>query len=687
MNNCGEILAPAGSVECVKAAVRCGANAVYLGTKDFNARRNAENFDFRELQETIEYCHARGVKVHITFNTLIDDEEINKAIEFIRHICTLSADVLILQDLGLAQLVRKIAPEIERHASTQMSVGTSEGIHLLERLGYSLAVLPRELKKTEIEKIKKNTNIRLEAFVHGALCMCVSGQCYMSAMLGSRSGNRGLCAQPCRLAFSVNGGTGHDLSLKDLSLISKISELSKIGVDLFKIEGRMKRPEYVAAAVTALKKTQRGENEKEAFDALSVVFSRSGFTDGYYENRRGREMFGIRTKEDVTAATNKLLSSLQRLYDKEQPLAKVDFVLTAQRGKNVSLYAYSGGKDVLVADEYIPEEALNKPSTKDNLAEKLSKCGGTFFEVGKIEINLDDGIVVPASVINSLRRNALCELEKKLEEAKEKKFTEPKINIPKHEVYSTPPKFHIRIADPSQIPNHFDRIENIYIPLFDADKYTKLLSKENITVAVEIPRGIFGSEEAVLRELEKAKSLGIKDVYCGTLDAVALSKKAEMKIHTGFSLNIFNSLSVIELQNLGAKSVTLSAELPLEKAAKIGGEVKRGIIAYGRLPLMLTRNCPMKNAGNCADCGKKGYLTDRMGIKFPIVCGNGFSEILNSRPIYLGDRMDEIRNMDFVTLYFTKEKGEAVDSIIDAYRKGKRASGEYTRGAYYRGVK
>lgn len=686
MNNCGEILAPAGSAECVKAAVRCGANAVYLGTKDFNARRNAENFGFRELKETIEYCHARGVKVHITFNTLIDDEEINKAIEFIRHICTLSADVLILQDLGLAQLVRNIAPEIERHASTQMSVGTSEGIHLLEKLGYSLAVLPRELTKAEIEKIKKNTNIRLEAFVHGALCMCVSGQCYMSAMLGERSGNRGLCAQPCRLAFSVNGGTGHDLSLKDLSLISKISELSRIGVDVFKIEGRMKRPEYVAAAVTALKKAQSGENEREAFDALSVVFSRSGFTDGYYENRRGREMFGIRTKEDVTGATNKLLSSLQRLYDKEQPLAKVDFVLTAQRGKKVSLYAYSGGKDATITDEYIPEEALNKPSSKDNLSEKLSKCGGTFFEVGKIEINLDDGIVVPASVINSLRRNALFELEKKLGETEEKKFIEPKINIEKHNA-PTPPKFHIRIADPSQIPKNFDRIENIYIPLFDADKYTKLISKENITVAVEIPRGIFGSEEAVLKELEKVKALGIKDTYCSTLDAAALSKKAGMKIHTGFSLNVFNSLSVLELEKLGAKSVTLSAELPLEKATKIGGEIKRGIIAYGRLPLMLTRNCPMKNAGSCADCSKKGYLTDRMGIKFPIVCGNDFSEILNSRPIYLGDRIAEIKNMDFITLYFTKEKGEAVDAIIDAFRKGKKASGEYTRGAYYRGVK
>ena len=308
MNKCGEILAPAGSAECVKAAVRCGANAVYLGTKDFNARRNADNFGFDELKETIEYCHARGVKVHITFNTLIDDEEIDKAIEFIKHICTLSADVLILQDLGLAQLIRTIAPEIERHASTQMSVGTPQGINLLEKLGYSLAVLPREMTKTEIENIRKNTSIKLEAFVHGALCMCVSGQCYMSAMLGGRSGNRGLCAQPCRLAFTANGGTGHGLSLKDLSLVSKAGELSRLGVDFFKIEGRMKRPEYVAAAVTALKKAQSGEDAEAALKTLSAVFSRSGFTDGYFENKRGKEMFGIRTKDDVTAADGATLA-------------------------------------------------------------------------------------------------------------------------------------------------------------------------------------------------------------------------------------------------------------------------------------------------------------------------------------------------------------------------------------------
>lgn len=686
MNKTSEILAPCGSFESVVAAVRCGADAVYLGTKQFNARINAENFGEDELKKTIEYCHARGVRVHITFNTLISDDEIPAATMLIKHVCELGADVLILQDLGLAALVSESAAEIEKHASTQMSVQTADGINLLEKLGFKEAVLPREMTREEIINIRKKTNIKLEAFVHGALCMCVSGQCYLSSMIGGRSGNRGLCAQPCRLPFAVNGGTGHDLSLKDLSLADKVKELSSIGVDTFKIEGRMKRPEYVAAAVTAVKASADGKKNAEITNALSAVFSRSGFTDGYYENKRGRNMFGIRTKEDVTAASSKVLSSLQRLYDKEKPCVAVHFVLSVYENEKVSLSACANGKTVFVTDDYIPEKALNKPSTKEGLCERLSKCGGTMFYADKTDVFLDDGLIVPASVINSLRRKALEQLENKLSDVKSKCFTDVKKTVPVHK-NSNKLKFHVRIANIKQIPQNFENVENLYIPLSDAEKYVESLKNCPVLVAVEVPRGIFGSDELIFSQLLKAKELGINDAYCGTLDAVAIAKKAGMNVHTGFSMNVYNSLSVEELEKLCVKSLTLSAELTLDKAEKIGGSVKRGIIAYGRLPLMLTRNCPMKNAGTCGDCQRKGYLTDRMGIRFPVVCTNGCSEILNSRPIYMGDRLSEIKNMDFITLYFTKESSESVNAVLDAYRKGKKASGEFTRGLYYREVK
>ncbi|MCM1364788.1 MAG: U32 family peptidase [Faecalibacterium sp.] len=680
-----EILAPAGSFECVLAAVRCGADAVYLGMPGFNARRNAENFTVEELKKAIEYCHSVDVKVHVTLNTLVSDDEIPAVKETIKHVCQLGADVLILQDIGLAALVKESAPETERHASTQMSVQTPDGIKLLEGWGFTTAVLPRELTKDEIINIRKSTDIRLETFVHGALCMSVSGQCYLSAMLGGRSGNRGLCAQPCRLPFSAPGGTGHDLSLKDLSLVDKIGELREIGVDSFKIEGRMKRPEYVAAAVTSVKASLESKSRPEINDSLKAVFSRSGFTDGYYVNKRGIDMFGTRTKQDVTAASNKVLSSLSHLYDKEQAVIAVDFLLTVAQGENVCLAATANGKSVFVSEDFIPEKAVNKPSTVEGLTERISKCGGTKFYAKNVEVDLDEGLIVPASVINSLRRKALEELEKALSSVKQKRFTDVNIKIPPHKA-ADEMKFHIRLSNASQIPDNFDNVENLYFPLEIEEKYVESVKNQSVRVGIEIPRGIFGNFGYVEKQLERAKQMGINIAYCNTIDAVALAKKHSMEIHTGFSMNVFNSLTVAELERLGVKSITLSPELTLSRAENIGYDVPRGIIAYGKLPLMLTRNCPMKNAVSCDKCKKRGYLTDRMGIKFPIMCNLGCSEILNSRPIYMGDRMGEIKNMDFITLYFTREKKATVDSVLDAYRKHKGVKGEFTRGLYYRGV-
>lgn len=680
-----EILAPAGSFECVKAAVRSGANAVYLGVKSFNARRNADNFTDDELKQAIEYCHACSVKVHITLNTLVGDEELESALQVIKHVCSLGADVLILQDLGLAALAKEAAPGILRHASTQMSVQTVSGIELLRSLGYSTVVLPRELNREEIVNIRKNTDMRLEMFVHGALCMCVSGQCYLSAMLGGRSGNRGLCAQPCRLAFAAENGTGHDLSLKDLSLAEKAQELRRLGVDSLKIEGRMKRPEYVAAAVTAVRNNLYGKDDEEILSSLRAVFSRSGFTDGYFQNQLGREMFGTRTKQDVTSANEKVLSSLRRLYDKEAARVPVHFLLTVLKDEPVTLCASSNGKSVFSDSGYIPESASGKPLDEASLKDRISKCGGTVFYAEECEIELDEGLFVPASVINSLRRDALEKLEKVLNAVKPITFTDQTLAIPEHEV-SSPLSFNVRIASASQIPKNFDNVENLYIPLVNMEKTVEKLQNSAVNIGIEVPRGIFGKEAYVETQLKKAKQLGIRTAYCGTLDAVAIAKKAGLDIHAGFSMNVYNSLSVRVLEQLGVKVITLSPELTLTQAAKIGFGAKRGIIAYGRLPLMLTRNCPIQNGRSCDECKSRSFLTDRMGIRFPVMCNMGTSEILNSRPIYLADRLKEIRNMDFITLYFTHESGEAVDRILDAYRKGKAAKGEFTRGLYYRGV-
>ncbi len=692
MKNKVEILAPAGSYESVVAAVRCKADAVYMGAKAFNARIKADNFEGDLLKEAVALCHSHKMKVHVTMNTLISDGEISAALDVLKEVCTSGADAVILQDVGFANLVRMACPELERHASTQMSVQTVEGVKLLEKMSFDRVVLPREMNKAEVKRIKDNTDVEIEMFVHGAHCMSVSGQCYMSSMFGGRSGNRGLCAQPCRLPFAAENGTGFDLSLKDLSLAEKLGEIETLGVDSVKIEGRMKRPEYVAAAVTAIRQSRDGESNEEMIKKLRGVFSRSGFTDGYFENNRGRDMFGTRQKEDVTAATSGLLKELAKLYGKEQPRLGVDFHLTVLEGERVSLSASCEGKLVFIESEAVPEKALNTPLTKEGLAERISKCGGTQFYAQRIEIELDEGLIVPASVINELRRKVLEELENKIKAVKVKNFTDIGDKIADGSILKpsrkseNKPKLNIRVASVGQIPENLENVENVYIPIMTAENSVEKVKKLPVTVGIELPRGIFGAEELVEKRLAMFKTHGFKAAYCSTLDAVAIAMKMGFEIHGGFALNVFNSYSAAFFESLDVKGITLSPELTLTQIEKISSQAQRGIIAYGRLPLMLTRNCPVKNGKDCEDCKGKGYLTDRMNKKFPVVCSFGCSEVLNSQPIYMADRLGEIKNVDFLTLYFTREKKEIVEAITDAYRKGKAVKGDYTRGLYYRGA-
>lgn len=677
-----EILSPAGSFESLVAGIRCGANAVYLGTKAFNARRNAGNFDFEQLSEAVKYAHERQADVHVTLNTLISDNELNDAVDTVKHICDSGADVLILQDLGAAFIAKSCAPNIKRHASTQTSVQTKFGVNLMSELGFTRVVLPRETSLSELEAIRKETAAELECFVHGALCMSVSGQCYLSAMLGSRSGNRGLCAQPCRLPFAVENGTGHDLSLKDTSLISEISDLEKAGACSVKIEGRMKRPEYVAAATKACQYAVRGEVNSELDESLRAVFSRSGFTKGYLEGKLSRDMFGIRMKDDVTAA-KKVLPMLERLYDKEQPLIPVDFYLSVIENESVTLSGSAMGKSYFADSKVLPEKALNKPMTAEVLKQRISKCGGTQFYANDVEIDLDDGLIVPSSVINALRREVLDNLSEKLGEREQKKFIP--INLSHSEHICECMKLYIRLSDISQLPDDLSGIDTVYLPINTDTARLKSLS-EQVRVGVEIPRGIFGSADRIYSRLKELKENGIALAYATNLDGLAMARELSMKIHTGFTLNVFNTLSLNELEKLGVDEATVSAELTLQQIKKLGGSIKRGVIAYGNIPLMLTRNCPIRNGKTCDKCKSNSYLTDRMGVKFPVVCSNGCSELLNSRPIYLADRLREIENADFITLYFTKESKQKVSETVGAYRKEEKPTGEFTRGLYYRGV-
>ncbi len=680
-----EILAPAGTMEALTAAVRCGTNAVYLGGKLLNARRNAGNFEDEALRQAVRYCHGRGVKVYLTLNTLTKDQELRDAEHMLALSCDAGVDALIVQDLGVAKLARKCAPDIPLHASTQMSVQTPAGLEELAALGFSRAVIPRELSFAEIQEMAAHAPLELEMFIHGALCMCVSGQCYLSAMLGSRSGSRGLCAQPCRLPFAAPGGTGHDLSLKDLSLIDHIRELHTAGVRSFKIEGRMKRPEYVAAAVTACKQALEGGVAPVLASQLQAVFSRSGFTDGYFTGRRGRNMFGVRGREDVAAAAP-VLRELARLYEKEQPLVGVSFSLCVRPGTPPTLAACARGAHVDVQAETPPEPARSRPLEKTAAARQLSKCGGTPFYAEKITCDIAPGLTMPAAQLNALRRAALDALALQLESRAGAPFQpvgQPQ--VPRHTAVQ-PPAWYARFADYTQLPADLSAYSGISLPLHTPAEQLRQLADSGLPLAVEIPRGLFGQKAVVRARLEAAKQAGVPAAVAHTLDGVHMAREAGLEIHGGFGLNLFNTAALLQAETLGLSLATLSFELTLAQAAALGGSLPRGLLAYGRFPLMLTRNCPLANGHSCAACGKGGAVTDRKGVSFPIRCTDGCSELFNSRPVYLADRLAEIQNIDYLLLYFTQETPEACASILAQYQRRAAPSGEYTRGLYYRGV-
>lgn len=665
MNNKPEILAPAGSMESLIAAVRCGANAVYLGTKGINARRGATNFTFEELKQAVEYCHARDVKIYLALNILISDSERELAYKTVEAGLSLGVDAFIIQDLGLAKIIHSHFPTARMHASTQCSVNSPEGFKALEKMGFVRAVLPREMSLNEIKEIRQATDMELEMFVHGALCMCVSGQCYLSAMLGGRSGNRGLCAQPCRLGFSADASRSCDLSLKDLSLIGNINEIAQAGVVSLKIEGRMKRPEYVAAAVTSCRKAIDGEYSASDENTLKSVFSRTGFTDGYFTGER-KDMFGTRQKEDVVAAKD-VLKELSHLYDNENPLVPIDIEFICKANRKAELTARALGKTVTVTGT-VPEKAINKPMTEESVETRLAKFGNTQFYLNNITIDLDDGLILPASVINSMRREAVEMLDK----VEIQPFTQMPYKAEKYKEKDCTPYYTARFLNPDSIPDKHP-FKRIFIPIWSSDE-----DFVDNRAGVEIPRGLFGMEEKLTKRLEHLKKIGVRKALCSNLGAYSLAQKMGFEVYGDFGLNIFNSESA-QLFN----SPVLSFEATLEQTNRIDAK-DTGIIGYGYLPLMLTRNCPIKNHLGCSRC--TGKLTDRKGFEFKVKCSPyPCVEVLNPVPVYMGDRQKEIKT-DFIHFYFTDESKNQVEQIINLFKTGGQFDGKYTRGLTYRGV-
>ncbi len=674
-----EILAPVGGREQLLAAVRCGADAVYLGAKGFNARRNAENFDEYSLTDAVSYCHTRGVHVHVTVNTLVMDDEMSALEETARQIAESGADAVIIQDLAVMQFFRDHYPSIKRHASTQMAVHNVEGVLLMQDLGFDRVVLARELSLHEIEKIHHAAKIETEVFVHGAHCMSVSGACYLSAMLGGRSGNRGLCAQPCRLNFRF-GEREYALSLKDLSFIRHIQELTEAGVASLKIEGRMKRPEYVAAAVTACRDAREGGTPD--IERLRAVFSRSGFTDGYLTGCRTPDMFGYRRREDVAAA-DRVLGELAGLYRQERQSIPIDMHLTLTEA--FSHLDVTCGTDIVHVAGAVPQAARTRPTGYDEAKRSLEKTGGTPYYLQSFSAEIAGNVMLPASALNALRRDALEKLSALRGQVRPHPYhPAPKSERPAAHITADTPALWGRFETAEQVPNDFSPLERILLPAEVLFHEPALLRKYGVRLIAELPALLFPEqEEQFTAQLEQLVPLGLQDVLTENAYGIRLAQRLGLRIHGGFGLNILNTAALEAYQRLGLASATVSFELSMQKIRLLGGLLPRGILAYGYLPLMRLRACPAKSG--CAKCDGHPALTDRRSVTFPLLChGKTYTTLLNSVPLYLADR--QTGGVDHLVLYFTNESSDTCRRVIQMFVEHAPPDFDRTNGLYYRSL-
>lgn len=668
-----EILAPAGDMDALRAAVFSGANAVYLGLKQFSARRTAGNFSPEELKEAVSFCHAREVKVYVAINTTAHSNELPALAQSIQAVAQAGVDALILQDLAVAAFARRMAPELPIHGSTQMSVHTLQGALELAKLGFSRVILARELSLAEIRHIAQNCPIEVEVFVHGALCMSVSGQCYMSVFLGGRSGNRGGCAGPCRLPFAADASGACHLSLKDLSAVGSLPALQEAGVVSAKIEGRLRGPEYVAAAVNACRQSLAGEAYDEK--VLQDVFSRSGFTNGYIESRIGRDMFGVRTAAD-SAASKAAMPALRELYRRERPCVPVDFTvqceaegckLTVSDDKGNTAIAYS-------TTEPQPAEKDQRPG----IERALAKTGGTPFYLRELSVQGQAGYL-PGSEWNEMRRAVLEKLMEKRSQLKPWACKEP--SFPASQRHEMPRKLPLwgRFESWEQVPENADKLEGLIVPVTQADKVPAELRSKTI---LELPRAMFGAMEAAVKNsINATKNQGFAGYMAQNIAHFRLA--AGLPLYGGFGLNITNPLAAGVYKKMGLRAMTLLPELPLAEMARIAPGVPTWAMVYGHMPLMLTRACPLQNVTDCAHCDKRGLLTDRKNKQFPVRCGGGVRQIYNPVPLYMGDRAGEVP-ADAGLLLFTIESRAQAANTIELYQSGKAWPGEFTRGLYYK---
>ena len=686
-----ELLSPAGSPESLRAAVQSGAGAVYLGWGDFNARRSAKNFSDEEFADALRYCHERGVRVFLTLNTLLTDRELPRALETATAACRMGVDSVLVQDWGLFDLLRQALPDLPLHASTQMSLFTSGGCREMAADGCERVVIARECSAADTAEICKNCPAEVEVFVHGALCMCYSGQCEMSALIGGRSGNRGRCAQPCRLPYGVNepAKKNYPLSLKDSCLADRLGEMAEMGVACLKLEGRMKRPEYVAVITRIYARLlAEGRRPTAAEKAeLEQAFSRSGFTDWYWQGRHGAGMFG--TRPENAPDPKELFAQAKAAYEKgDQRTVPVRFACTVRAGAPCTLTAETEDGRAVTVTGPVPEAARSRAVTAEELCQRLRKTGGTAYRCKAVTAEVDERLSLPASAVNALRRDALAALTD-ARTAPPKRRELPVPPPPAGDRAAAAPRFTVSVTTAAQLTPQLLALgpARVYVPLELLAAFTALPEADTEWCAI-LPRVWRDRDEAELRRwLDHAKALGVTAVLAGNIGHLSLVRDTGLAVYGDYGLNVFNGRALDYLRKKGLSSACLSFELRFAQLRDLPKCLPAEAIVYGRLPLMITENCLIENAGACR-CDRPNFLTDRTGAAFPLLPAYGHrTEIQNSRVLWLADRPEYRRlGLSFARLRFTTETPEECLRVFRDYQAGAAASGEFTRGLYERGV-
>ncbi len=692
-----ELLSPAGSPDAVIAAVQNGADAVYMGFGAHNARRSADNFTEDEFAKAVRYCHIRGCKVYVTLNTLVGDREMTAAADLARKASDYGADAILVQDLGLMRVLRDAVPDIPLHASTQMSIHNLAGVEAAAEMGFTRAVLARELSLDQIRAISKHASIETEVFVHGALCFCHSGQCYMSALIGRRSGNRGACAQPCRMQYSMGGRMDeYPLSLRDNCLVDYLRQLEDAGVACAKIEGRMKRPEYVAVVTDVYARCIRerrtptpAEQEK-----LELAFSRQGFTQGYLLGQKGPDMLGTRAEND--RAAEKMFSAARKAYaEGEMRRVPVKFYVMARQGEPIMAAVEDSEKHRAVLTGPVPERAERAAMSEQSLAEQFAKTGGTPYYSTGTECRIDPDLYLPASAINDLRRRLITGLKEERAALPERRSL-PVAPLPQGKNYYSDPARIYQVLSAEQMTPELAALkpDYLYVPveaLGEAPERIEPFAAQGTQIVAVLPRVVTDDQAEELDGLLRtARGHGVQQALVGNMGHIFYARRAGMQLRGDFGLNVFNSYTEELLRQAGFLSVTASFELRMAQIRDLAKAVDTEMIVYGRLPCMITEQCVIRNSAGRCNCHIQNNLTDRRGSAFPVVRAFGCRNVIyNAHKLYLADKREDYESAGLwgVRLLFTTETPRECVEVAKSYLglTDYRPNG-LTRGLYYRGV-